>query len=212
MLLLDSLQPEGVTELYTDPFGLMPAMGALAYFKPEAVVQVMARTGLEMIGSALSLSGYPRPERPALHVKITTDEDVVEQRINGGHLWVYPLPIGQEADVQIRVMARGTSIDGKRRLRLKLQGGTGGLIFDARGRPLPLAENLSERAAQMIQWFAEATGSPPMEIPAEWLSVSAVESAPSRRSRRQLRRIDEAQATSEEPDDLAVDDILDALS
>ena len=74
MLLLDALQPEGVTRLYTDPFGLMPAMGALAYFKPEAVVQVMARTGLEMVGTALSLSGIPRAERPAIQVKITTED------------------------------------------------------------------------------------------------------------------------------------------
>ncbi len=220
MLLLDALQPEGITDLYTDPYGLMPAMGALAYFKPEAVVQVMERTGLETIGTAISLSGYPRPERPALQVTIRSEEETVEQRINGGHLWVYPLPIGQEAEVQIRVMGRGVTLNGKRRLKLRLMGGTGGLIFDARGRALPLATKLEERAAQMVTWFAEATGQPVMDIPEDWLQdtggaeVSTAARAVSSR-RGHLRRLDQEAVEAErdaEENELAVDDILDALS
>jgi hypothetical protein len=220
MLLLDSLQPAGVTDLFTDPAGLMPAMGALAYFKPEAVVQVMERGSLESIGTAFSLDGMPRAERPAMHVTIRTEDETIEQRIDGGHLWLYPLSIGQEAEVSVRVMARGATINGKRRLKQKVLGGSAGLIFDTRGRPLPLAERVADRAAQMLQWHAEAAGTALMAVPPDWLEAVASEdspapAAPSRRSRRQLRALDEDKVVDEQETqetELAVDDILDALS
>ncbi len=39
LLLLDAVQPGGITELKSDPFGLIPALGAVALQNPQAVVQ-----------------------------------------------------------------------------------------------------------------------------------------------------------------------------
>ncbi len=207
MLLLDTLQPEGITTLRADPFGLMPAMGALAFFKPEAVVQVMERTGLESLGTTISLSGIPRVDRPALEVKITTPDDTVQQRIDGGHIWIYNLPVGQTADVQLRVMGRGVSIGGKRRLNVKLTGGTAGLVFDMRGRPLPLLEDVAGRADQMTQWFAEVTGTLPFNVPSSWLEMREVALKATASPSRPVRDLKEPKATTSASDD--EDDFLD---
>lgn len=190
MLLLDALQPEGVVTLQTDPYSLLPVMGALAYSRPEAAVQVMDESGLERLGVAFSLSGQPRADRPAMDVKIRTDDEVVEHRVDGGHLWVYPLSIGQHAEVQVRVVARGSSIGGRGRVKMRVEGGAAGLIFDARGRLLPLASDVRKRAAQMSRWLASAMRTTPQDIPESWLQPSQGAPVQTRSSRR-LRSLDE---------------------
>jgi hypothetical protein len=176
LLLLDSLQPTGVTSLLADPYGLIAALGALARVNPEAVVQVLDGSSLERLGTCFNLSGLPTAERPAMKVKITTEDgDVAEQEINGGHLWVYKLTAGKQALVEIRLLGRGLTIAGKGRVKTTVEGGTAGLIFDARGRPLPLAETARERAAQMPLWISEITGDALIPISEEWLVESSEE-------------------------------------
>ncbi len=170
LLLLDTLQPEGIVQLQLDPFALIPALGAMAYKLPEAMVQVLDNGGLEELGTSINLSGSVRADRSALKVKITLENGtVIEEQVSSGHLWVYPLPVGQEAELDVRALGRGTSIGGRGRVRTKVSGGTLGLIFDARGRPFMLAQDVKVRAAQMPQWISELTGLPALEIDEKWL-------------------------------------------
>jgi len=176
LLLLDALQPAGVTALFADPHGLAPALGALARVQPEAVVQTLDSGGLERLGTCVSLTGQPRAGRPALRVKVTYENgSVVEEQVAGGHLWLCPLAEGESAQVDIRVLARGAAVNGRGRLRLQLIGGRAGLVFDARGRPLPLANTPAGRAAQMPQWIAQAAGAPLQEIDPRWLKPERAE-------------------------------------
>jgi hypothetical protein len=176
MLALDALQPTGIVRLQADGGALIPALGALARVKPEAVVQVLDATGLENLGTVINVAGTPRKGSAAVHVRITTGEGESQKfTVQGGELWVYPLMLGMQARVRITVAGRGLSIDGKRRLRLDVDGGTAGLVIDARGRPLPLATTLKGLAAQIPAWYAQATGDAPFEVPAEWLTAAAPE-------------------------------------
>ena len=56
-----------------------------------------------------------------------------------------------------------------------MDGGSAGLIIDARGRPLPLANNLKALAMQIPEWYAQVTGNPVFEVPPEWLVPPVVE-------------------------------------
>lgn len=169
MLLLDALQPVGVTDLRVDSGGLIAALGALARANPQAAVQVLDSGAPERLCTALSVSGRPRPGRPAVKVRMTVDGVSPETyTINGGDLWIHPLPPGSRSEVWISV-ARGLHIGGKRRLRLNLMGGLAGIVIDARGRPLPVAATARERAAQFPAWYAQATGDGIQTIPEEWL-------------------------------------------
>lgn len=179
MLLLDCLMPEGVVTLSTDSAALIPALGALAHMNPAAVVQVLESNGLERLGVSINVGGVPRAGRRALHVKITPDsgQGTVEHDVEGGSLWVFPLPSGVRARVEIRVTGRGLSIGGKTRLKFDVEGGGAGIIFDARGRPLPLAVDVRARAAQMTAWLAQATGDAIIGIDPAWLNPAAADKA-----------------------------------
>lgn len=189
LLLLDALQPTGISQLYADPFGLIPALGAVASAQPEAVVQVLDGTNLEPLGTAFSISGVPNFDKNALRVRITTQSgESTQQVVKGGHVWVFPLPAGQTATVRIRVLGRGTSIGGRRRFQMRVNGGTAGLIFDARGRVLPLAKEAKARAAQMPLWISEATGDPVIEIDPTWLEEAVPDEAQTAGNGRRARR------------------------
>jgi hypothetical protein len=169
MLLLDALQPTSIVRLELDANALIPALGALARIKPEAVVQVLDAHGLENLCTAVSLSGVPRPGKPAAHVSVTTADGENERyNVNGGELWVCPLPISVGATVRISA-ARGLTIGGRRQIKIDVEGGTAGLVVDARGRPLPLPAALKDLAVQIPAWYAQATGDAAFTIPPEWL-------------------------------------------
>lgn len=226
LLMLDSLQPEGITTLQIDPHGLIPVLGALASVQPEAVVQVLDSTSLETLGTSFNLSGQPRVGRPALKVKIKTENgEVIEQQVEGGSVWIYPLDSGESAEVEVRVQSRGTSIGGKGRIKVTREGGTAGLIFDARGRPLPLAKDPRGRAAQLPLWISQATGEALKELDEQWFAPPAKpekEAEPEKkptpkpeRKSRFGRRDKEAEAKKEADDNQEVnelDDLRNVLS
>jgi hypothetical protein len=174
MLLLDTLQPTGVTDLLLDSNALIPALGALARVQPEAFVQLLDEGGIMSVGTCVSVDGTPRAGKAALRVRITLpNREIVRQEVAGGALWVYPLPLGVKAMLDVRAVGRGVTIGGKRKLRMEVTGGTAGIIFDARGRPLPLALTPAERADQLPAWYAQATGDELRPIKPEWLVATA---------------------------------------
>jgi hypothetical protein len=177
MLLLDALQPTGVTDLLLDNNALIPALGALARVQPETFVQLLDEGGIMSLGTCFSVGGSPRAGKAALRVRITLpNREVIRKEVPGGSLWVYPLPLGVKAMIDVRVVGRGASIGGKRTIRMEVTGGTAGVIFDARGRPLPLALTPAERAEQLPAWYAQATGDEIRPIDPDWLVAAPRES------------------------------------
>ncbi len=169
LLILDAVQPTGVTQLQSDPFGLIATLGPLALVNPEAVVQILDGSNLERLGTAFSVSGLPRAGRTAMKVSIKLSDGTTQRHtVEGGSLWVYPLPIGQKAQVSVSA-ARGLTIGGKNRVRVTAEGGIVGLIFDARGRPLPLAADVRARAEQLPLWVSQVTGDDVKTIDPLWL-------------------------------------------
>lgn len=220
MLLLDSVQPSGVTFLQEDPYGLVAAMGAIALQSPEAVIQLLDSSNLTPLGTCISINGRIRPDKQALQIKVSFEGgEVIEESILGGHLWVLPLGTYEIANVKINC-ASDTSVNGKRSVELKVSGGSVGLIVDARGRPLPLAETAAERAIQMPQWVAEITNDTLQTIDPAWLNApveeEVVAAAPVRAARRAAkpqkparnqRGRGKGQQAAETPDDDLFEDL-----
>ncbi|MFN8375820.1 MAG: glutamate mutase L [Anaerolineae bacterium] len=175
LLMIDAVQPTGVTLLQADPFGLLATMGPLALVNPEAVVQIIDGSNLEKIGTVFSISGLPRAGRTAMKVSIKlSDGTTSKHTVEGGTLWVYPLPIGQKAQVSVSASG-GTNIGGKGSVKVTVEGGLVGLIFDARGRPLPLAADVRARAEQFVTWVSQMTGDEPIAIDPAWFEEVAEE-------------------------------------
>lgn len=202
LLLLDSIQPTGVTELEADSFGILAVMGALAQVNPTAAVQLLDGMNLDRLGTAFSLSGKPTPERPAMRVKIRLESggEAISHEVPGGHLWIYPLATGQRATVEVSVRGRGLQIGNKGRVKVQVEGGSAGLIFDARGRALPVAAEVRHRASQLPLWISEVTGDTPILIDPLWLVEGGeeghVDTTPPPPSRRR-KKAEAAQAVAD---------------
>jgi len=171
MLALDILQPSGMSKLYADPFGLIPALGAIAAVNAESVVQLLDESNLEPLGTAFSLAGELDHDKPAVHVKLWLPYgEQHEEVIYGGRLWFFPVPPGRNVDISARVLARGASINGKKRLRTRVMGGSAGLIFDTRGRPFMLSESIATRTELMPEWVAAMSNQPIVPIDPSWFT------------------------------------------
>lgn len=223
MLALDGLEPLGVTRFLGDPYGLTAALGAVAAMRPDAASQVADGNGYAILGTAVSVSGRPRFDKPAVEVTVEADDGTKTMlTVNGGHLVRIPIPIGVTAAVRVKVVGRGLNVAGGGSQRFKVYGGGAGVIVDARGRPLPLDLPDDVKATLMLQWIAEVTGDEPRTV--EMLNSGAplfgerrTESAaePSRVRRRQSRR-DRRRGRRAEPEfddsDTTIEDLRNALS
>ncbi len=180
MLAADALQPTGVTRVYADPSGFAPMFAPVGRLNPEAAVQLAEGGALVNLGTLISIEGYAAPDRTVARLTITTgDGEKINYELKGGHLLSLPLPAEYSLTLQIRTVG-AHRIGGKRRLKLTLSGGAGGILLDARGRNFEPAAAVAARAQWMPLWLHEATDEPLQPIPPEWLGVDAsqVEAVP----------------------------------
>ncbi len=151
LLLLDALQPLGVVDLRLDPYGVMASMGSLIHLEPLMVVQVLETGGLLNLATAVCPSG--KASGMALEAHITyADGRSRAVRVPSNTLRVVPVPIGQKAQVSVK-LGRGLRLNGRRRLTFQVQGSAAGLIFDTRGRPISLPRDLSKRTELLPKWY-----------------------------------------------------------
>jgi hypothetical protein len=178
MLIADSLQPTGVTDIKGDPYGLIPAMNAIAKMNPSAAVQLLEGGGLEHYGTLISFEGNPKAGRPVARLRITLEDgERVDYDLKGGEILTLPLPERRSLKMNIRC-SRGFSVGGKSSLKLTMEGGTAGIMIDARGRNFHAPDTVVERARVMPVWIQKATDLPLfIEIPEEWLQKPLTETS-----------------------------------
>ncbi len=174
LMLSDALQCAGVLRVKADPHGALSALGALATRQPMAVVQ-LANSVLEDVGTLICASGKSTADATALKVSVRLENgELLRREIADGDVWRLPLESGATAEVRIQAR-RGLTVGGKRRLRLQLTGGRGGLLFDARLDSLEKESSLTVRAVNMLRWFAAVSGADePVVIPESWLATAEV--------------------------------------
>ncbi len=152
LLMLDALQPVGVSELRLDPYGVIAALGATAYVEPLAVIQVLENGGLFNLGTAISPLGTTRDSK-AMDVTVRAPDRTLQVSVPMGGLQVVDLPSGQKARVTIK-LSSGLTLNGKREVSLDVEGGAAGLILDGRGRPFSPPREIERRAQILPRWYA----------------------------------------------------------
>jgi len=155
LILLDALQPVGVSTLLLDTNQLLAPLGALATIHPLAAAQVLDSGGLTTLGTVIAPVGKAQKDKTVLKVKIKFESgEEWETEAAYGSLQVLPIPSGKMATLRLKP-ARGFDAGwgrGKKSPPIEVNGGTIGLIIDARGRPLVLPETKDERQARIQQW------------------------------------------------------------
>ncbi|MBN1146767.1 MAG: glutamate mutase L [Anaerolineales bacterium] len=156
LMLLDGLQPAGVTTLVLDQNHIFPALGAAAAVSPVLTVQVLDSNSFLHLGTVVAPVGHARPGTPVLRLKIIYEsghETTLE--VKQGSLEVLPLPYGQAARLHLQPLHRfdvGMGAPG-RGGGLRVLGGTLGLVIDARGRPFKPPDDRGKRQELFKKWL-----------------------------------------------------------
>ncbi len=161
LMVLDAVEPIGVTTLLLDPHGLAPVLGAVGMLKPLAAVEVVDNGGLINLATVIAPVGMARKGDIVLRIRVHYEKGgYLDVEVPYGSLEVLPLSPREEAVLEIRPRGRfdvglgGPGRGGKRRVR----GGLVGIIVDARGRPLQLPADPWARMAQVQQWLWDVGG------------------------------------------------------
>jgi hypothetical protein len=158
LLLLDALQPRGVTSMVLDRTMLISQLGAVATVAPVAAVQVNENDAvLHRLGTCVVPFGTLPAGQTALKVDVEySNGRKVTAEVASGSIEVVPLRVNEQALLSLYpapTVDVGLGAGERARAAEEIDGGLVGLVIDARGRPLVLAQNDAERQARLLQWM-----------------------------------------------------------
>ncbi|NWF63903.1 MAG: glutamate mutase L [Chloroflexi bacterium] len=154
-LLLDSVQPVGITTVILDQNNLMPMLGAAATQNNILPVQVLETGAFLSVGTVVSPVVSAKYGASILKAKVTYEsgaEAAVDLKY--GFLETLPLGNGEVGKLSIQV-ARGVDIGfgpGRGVKGVSITGGALGVVFDGRGRPLDLPSDPVRRRELIKKW------------------------------------------------------------
>lgn len=160
LLLLDALQPVGITSIILDQNNLLPLLGAAAESNYLLPVQVLESGAFMSLGTVVSVISSAAYGTPVLRARLTyEDGSDAHAEVKMGGLEILPLGIGQTARLTLQPMNRSDIGNGPgRNAALQVAGGVMGVVIDARGRPLALPEDPVRRRELFKKWFWSVGG------------------------------------------------------
>jgi hypothetical protein len=156
LMMLDAYQPEGITMLTVDSIFMMPHLGVLSEHFYQAAREVFEYDCIVKCGHAICPVGTGKEGEPC----VTVEGEIAKVEVKVGHMVVIPLGRGEFKELTI-TPARGFDVGaGKgKAVTKKLEGGTVGIMIDARGRPFSLPTDKTERVKKLREWL-KAMGLP----------------------------------------------------
>jgi hypothetical protein len=160
LLLLDALQPVGITSIIIDQNNLLPLLGAAAESNQLLPVQVLESGAFMSLGTIVSVISSASYGQPVLRARLTY-EDGTEARaeVKFGGLEILPLAMGQTARLSLQPLQRSDVGNGpSRNAAVQVAGGVMGVVIDARGRPLTLPDDAVRRRELLKKWLWSVGG------------------------------------------------------
>lgn len=157
LMLLDGVQPTGISTLVLDPHSLTPALGVAAGSIPIVTVQALESGNFINLGTVVAPVGRARLGRRVLRVLLEREDqsESISGEVRMGQLAVLPLAQGQHGRLTLRPergIDAGFGAPGKAGT-LRVAGGAVGLIIDARGRPIALPKDLGHCHELNQKWL-----------------------------------------------------------
>ncbi|MGE5653301.1 MAG: glutamate mutase L [Bacillota bacterium] len=172
LMMLDSFQLEGFTELTVDSIFMTPQLGVLSEVHPKAAAEVFERDCLIFLGTAVCPVGNAKEGDKCVTVKAhLPNGQVVEKSVPYGGMDKIELGQDEFAEVEVSVAPQFDMGAGKGKpVKKKVRGGVaGGIIIDARGRrPFVLPEDKQTRIKKLVEWY-KALDIYPMDILGKYL-------------------------------------------
>jgi len=160
LLLLDAIQPVGITSIILDQNNLLPSLGAAAETNQLLPVQVLESGAFMSLGTIISVISSVNYGTPVLRARLTyEDGSNSHAEVKFGGLEILPLGMGQTARLTLRPLHRSDIGNGPgRNAVVQVVGGTMGVVIDARGRPLALPEDPVRRRELFKKWLWSVGG------------------------------------------------------
>jgi hypothetical protein len=162
LILLDAIQPVGITTMILDQNNLLPALGAASSHNAILPIQVLesgAFLGLATVVAPYFNARYGTAVLNARLVYQNGNESRVE--VKHGALEVMPLPAGQSGRLFLQPLHHADLGFGPGRTRqdgIPVTGTALGLVIDARGRPLRLPKDGKQRREMVKKWLVTLGG------------------------------------------------------
>lgn len=156
LMILDGLQPVGVTTVVLDNNNILPVLGACGQLVPALPVDVLESGAMQNLCTVISPVSVRKPGTTILNAHLVLDsKEEMDIEVQQGNITVLPLPQGQTArlylepvghtDLGLGGMGKGGSF--------RVTAGALGLVFDARGRPIHTPSDTLERQETINRWL-----------------------------------------------------------
>ena len=160
-MLIDAFMPEGITQLAVDSIFMMPQLGVLAHVDKEdfaedarkAALEVFHKDCLIRLGTCLAPVGRSKPEEIVLTTTLTlSDGSVKEQELKYGQILRLDLPYEPINAILKPSKTMDIGAGNGQEIRTDVFGGTVGLIFDGRDRPITIPGDQDKRIESLRSW------------------------------------------------------------
>jgi hypothetical protein len=160
LIVLDGVQPVGISTILLDINRAAPALGAVAGIKPLAAASALEAGTLVSLGTVISPVGKARPGDTVLKMHIAyEDGGDLDVEARYGEIEIWPLLPGQKATLKLKPARRfDVGLGPGRGGKIQAIGGVVGLVVDARGRPLSLPDNPDQRRRRLNRWIWDVGG------------------------------------------------------
>ncbi len=151
LMMMDAYQPEGVTMLTVDSIFMMPHLGVLSEHFYEAAKEVFEFDCIVKCGHCIAPIGVLKQPETA----ITVSGGGENHSVMYGDILVIPCGRGEFKEFTVtphKLLDLGAG-KGKA-ITQKFEGGTVGIIIDARGRPFSLPDEMAARVKKQREWLA----------------------------------------------------------
>jgi len=150
LMMMDAYLPEGITMLTVDSIFMMPHLGVLSEHHYEAAKQVFEFDCIVKCGHCIAPVGVAKEGEPC----VTVRGGSVNESVPFGNIKVIPLGRGEFLDLTIEPAKNFDVGAGKgKSVSQKLEGGTVGIIIDARGRPFGIEFGAANRVAKLREYL-----------------------------------------------------------
>jgi len=138
LILLDALEPVGITQIMYDPESLVPHAGLLLDYDKDAAIKLLSERILKPAGTFVCPRGKTDSEG-ALTIRLKRSAgSLVSEVVPSGE--IKAISLGVEETAELEAIPSGRLDLGRGRgktVKSIVTGGSLGLVIDARGRPLP---------------------------------------------------------------------------
>ena len=160
-MLIDAFMPQGITQLAVDSIFMMPQLGVLSHVEEkefsqqarDAALEVFHKDCLIRLGTCVTPVGNSKSGDTVMRIKLEMpDDSLIEKEILKDEIIRIELPYQpiKATIIPSKMMDVGAGFG--QEIQTELYGGTVGLIFDGRNRPINIPNDKNKRLEALISW------------------------------------------------------------